>query len=44
MTGALHQLGYLASYATEMFDGLFTIAKDTNARIKDMSVRCAKVS
>ena len=27
MTGSLHQLGYLASYATEMFNSLYQIAK-----------------
>jgi hypothetical protein len=25
MTGVLHQLGYLASYATEMFNGLYQV-------------------
>ena len=27
MTGVLHQLGYLSSYATEMFNSLYQIAK-----------------
>lgn len=39
MTGVLHQLGFLASYATEVFDGLFKEAQLTSSRIEGVGVR-----
>eukprot|EP00936_MAST-01D_sp_MAST-1D-sp1_P002469 g2469.t1 len=39
MTGVLHQLGFLSTYATEMFDDLFKMAKGVTDRTKKVSVR-----
>ena len=39
MTGVLHQLGFLSTYATEMFDDLFKMAKDVTDRTKKVSAR-----
>ena len=33
LTGILGQIGYLASYATELLDGLFRIADEVQERI-----------
>lgn len=39
MTGVLHQLGFLATYSAQIFDGIYEIAKQTDSRLKRITTK-----
>eukprot|EP00941_MAST-03F_sp_MAST-3F-sp1_P006256 g6256.t1 len=39
MTGVLQQLGFLATYSAQIFDGVYAIAKQTDARMKKVTTK-----